>query len=635
MSVEKAFSRALLFAKNIALEFLKIPAFAGKEINLVKSQKLAYALVIFYPILAMVSIGLVISGTTGLDVALGAQPQSKLKIGVFFPDSVIGNEVKKELESFEYLEITSFSSLEGLKKAIETSRVRLGIELVEPEQEFSVIQTRFYYDNSNFVASSTLVGQVKTAVQSIGFKKSAQVLSTLISDLNSIEGTLDSQIGKTDELLKQLERGDAEIMALQENLKKIRLSEIQQKLGQFDIYYAEGKTGIAETLSDTDSVKEKIQKYRVTIQGLRTQVDFVKNAMDSVLLTLGQVIAELEAAQSDPGIIARLEEMRNTIGEQRKQLGSVGSELAQAEADLDDTEQKLSSAQERLVLADQRLDIAKGNIDELDSDIAQLGAILESAQEVITKTQHSKNAVKKDLLDARQLLLGLVGKLSELKSYSPEYLANPLQVSVEPIYGFSRVTSLVPFTIAFVLILTCLLLASTSMINEQNWGILYRLGASSTSFASWLAGKMLGQSVIAFIEAGLVIAVGAVLFGAPLPQRPIESIAALVVVCACFVSIGVFISNFTKVSSNAILTALLLIVPMVFLSGIIVPIEFMPPFLETTARIMPLTAAVELFQAVYLRQTDFFGLLGLFAPLIAIGLICTVYTYIYRSIKKQ
>ena len=80
---------------------------------------------------------------------------------------------------------------------------------------------------------------------------------------------------------------------------------------------------------------------------------------------------------------------------------------------------------------------------------------------------------------------------------------------------------------------------------------------------------------------------------------------------------------------------MLLIVPMVFLSGIIVPIEFMPPFLQTAARIMPLTAAVELFQAVYLRQTDFPGLIGLFAPLIAVGLTCTVYTYIYRSRRKQ
>ena len=634
MNLEKDVLRTLRYAKNIALEFFKIPAFAAKEINLVKSQKLAYALVVFYPVLAMVSIALVISGTTGLDAALGTEPQTKLKVGIFFPDSIAGQEVKKELESFDYLEITEFSSLESLKKGLETSRVRLGIELEPPEKEFSIIQTRFYYDNSNFIASSTLVGQVRTAVQSIGFKKSAEVLSTLISDLNSIEGTLQAQIGKTDELLDQLERGDKEILELQENLRAIKLSEIQGKLDAFEADYNAGKSGIAETLSDTNSVKGKIQKYRTTIQGLQEQVNIVKSAMDSVLVTLDQVIAELEKAQSDPNIIARLEEMRNTIEEQREQLGSVGSELEAAEADLDDTEAKLVTAQERLSLADQRLDYAKNSIDELDQNIAQLGVILESAQNVITKTQRSKNAVKKDLLDARELLFGLVGKLGELKSYSPEYLANPLRVSVEPIYGFSRVTSLIPFTIAFVLILTCLLLASTSMINEQNWGILYRLGASSTSFASWLAGKMFGQSAIAIVEALLVLSVGALFFGVPLPGRPLESIIALVIVCACFVSIGVFISNFTKVASNAILTALLLIVPMVFLSGIIVPIEFMPPFLETIARVMPLTSAVELFQAVYLKQTDILSLFALSAPLIGVGVFCTAYTYIYRLRKK-
>lgn len=635
MSVEKTFLRFFNYARNLLFELFKIPAFAVKEINLVKSQKLAYALVVFYPLLAMVSIGLVISGTTGLDAALGAQPQSKLRIGLYTPPSIVGDEVLKELEGFDYLEITRYSSLEALKRGLETSDVRLGIELIPPEKEFSVIETKFYYDNSNFIASSTLLGQVKTVIQSIGFKKSAQVLGNLISDLNSIEGTLQTQIGKTDDLLDQLEKGDKEILDLQENIKKINLSDLQSKLDEFEEDYNAGKTGIAETLSDTNSVQAKIQKYRVTIQGLQEQVSVVKGAMDSVLVTLDEVIEALQNAQSDPDIIARLEGIRETIEEQRVQLDRVGAELKQAETDLDDTEAKLVTAQERLVLADQRLDYAKLNIDELDQNIAQLGEILGSAQDVITKTQRSKASVKRDLLDARQLLFALVGKLGELKSYSPEYLSNPLQISVQPIYGFSRVTSLIPFTIAFVLIMTCLLLASTSMINEQNWGILYRLGASSTSFASWLAGKMLGQSAIAILEAGLVLGVGALFFGSPLPVRILESIIALVIVCACFVSIGVFISNFTKVASNAILTALLLIVPMVFLSGIIVPIEFMPPFLEAIARVMPLTSAVELFQAVYLKETNVFGLFSLSIPLIIVGVFCTFYTYVHRSAKKQ
>lgn len=615
------------------LELLKIPVFALKEINITRAQKLSYALIFLYPILAMVSIAFVISGTTGLDVALGTTLESKLPVGVFFPQGETGAQVLHELKSFEYIEIKEFESRGELLDAISSAKVRIGVELTPPENEYSFIDTKFYYDNSNFIASTTIVGQVRTVIQNIGFKKSAQTLSLLLSDLNSIESKLNSQSNNIERLLLELEKTGHEIEVLSKQLDGINLENVQEKLDGFEFYYGEGKNDIAQTISDTNTVQEKIKYHKENVSGLKEKVSVVSDALDSVLEVLDSSINSLEQAGQVESA-ADLLVVRDSISVQAEQVTQVQNGLLQAEIDLEDTNQKLSIAREKLVLAGERLDIARENVSELSQNISYLQEVLSNARSVVRDSLESEALVRHDLLLARDLLSGLTKELSALRNYSPEFLSSPIRISIEPIYEFSRVTALVPFTVALVLLLTCLLLASISMINESAWGIFFRLRASSTTIGSWLLGKVLGQTIIALFESMLVFLVAIVFFSVPLPGNLVAVILALALISVCFVSIGLWITNFMKTASNSIFTALLMIVPMLFLSGIIVPLEFMPPLLGSVARVLPLTSAIELLQATYLRSAPVLDVLVSVIPLAAITIFCMATTYIYHKKKK-
>ncbi len=632
-SIKDTLTKGAAYLAALILEVLKIPIFAAKEINIIKSQKFSYFLVFLYPILAIVSISLVISGTTSLDVSVESSPHSKLSIGVYSLEGFGTQEIKKELEAFDYLTITEFSDKQALMNALTASKISLGIEIIPPKDQYSEINTNFFYDNSNFVAASTIVGQVKTAVQNIGLKKSGQTLSLLLSDLNSIEYTLNSQLEKTNDLLFELTNGDKDIENLQQRLEELKLDAIKSKLEQFDIYYTEGKTDIALTLADTNTIKEKIQVHKSTVQSLRAQIQSVREPLDGTLLILDSAITELQNAGGQ-STAAQLEGVRTIINEQVSQLDEIEMQLQQAESDLNFTQEKISSAESKLILADSRLDIAQSSINEIDQNITQMEVLIASAQDVIKKTQETKNKVKGDLQNAQRLMQGLIRQLGELRNYSPEYLSNPIRVQIEPIYDFSKVTALLPFTIALVLLLNCLLLASTSMINEQNWGILFRLQSSPTTLFSWLAGKISGQTLVALFESIIIFVVGILFFAVPLPAQIIQVALAIILISITFISIGIFITNFMKTASNSIFTALLFIVPMLFLSGIIVPIEFMPDFLATIARVLPLTASIELLQATYLRQQQIVNLLTTMLPLIIVSIFCLAFTYFYMHQKK-
>lgn len=617
---------------GLALEFAKVPVFALKEINIMRSQKLSYALVFLYPVLAIFSIALVISGTTGIDVALGTTPNTKIPVGVYLPAGESSQELLGELKEFDYIDVKEFSDKKSLLDAITLSKVRLGVEVLPLENQYSFIQAVFYYDNSNFIAASTIVGQVRTAVQSIGFKKSAQTLSFILSDINSIESTLNLQSKKIDRLLLEIDKGNEDIAGLKEKISGINLSALREKLSQFEFYYGEGKRDIATTLDDTNSVIQKIRRHKTTVADLKEKALFASQSIESVLSALDNSIESL----SQSGQVAAAESLsmvRDSLQEQVSEIQEINSELAAAEADLVDTEQKITSARQRLLTADTRLDTARENIGEFDESITQLEDILSSAKHVIDETLASKNVVKNDLVEAKSLLEGLSVRLSGLKNYSPQYLSSPIQVKIQPVFEFSRVTSLLPFTIAFVLLLTCLLLSSIGMINEENWGIIFRLKSSPTTLASWLAGKIAGQTIIALFEAFLIFGVGLVFFRVPFPQNMVELFFALVLLSVCFVSIGLWLTNYLKTASNSIFAALLLIVPMLFLSGILVPLEFMPPFLGALARVLPLTAGIEVLQAVYLRNAPLTGLAESVFPLVGITLFCIVTTYLHRKKK--
>ncbi|MBI2597814.1 MAG: ABC transporter permease, partial [Candidatus Diapherotrites archaeon] len=369
-----------------------------------------------------------------------------------------------------------------------------------------------------------------------------------------------------------------------------------------------------------------------TVQNLSEKVSLVKNSISPVLTVLDDASTKLKESGQEE-LALQIGGVHDAVNAQVLELEKINSDLKSIESDLNETEQKMLAATEKLLLADSRLDTAKQSIDELKENIFELQSIIDETSIALKKSAQSRRALRQDLIDAKNLLEGLILQLSAIKNYSPEFLSSPVQVSIEPLYEFSRVTALVPFTIALVLLLTCLLLSSTSMINEQNWGIIFRLKSSPTGFASWLAGKMLGQAIIALFETILIFAVAILLFGVLLPNDILGVFFAVFISALAFASIGIWITNFMKTTSNSIFTSLLLIVPMIFLSGIIVPIEFMPPFLDFIARILPFTASIDLIQGIYLRKVSALEMGFTIIPLAVITVFCTLWTYFYRKKK--
>jgi ABC-2 type transport system permease protein len=126
-----------------------------------------------------------------------------------------------------------------------------------------------------------------------------------------------------------------------------------------------------------------------------------------------------------------------------------------------------------------------------------------------------------------------------------------------------------------------------------------------------------GYIIVAFAESTLIIFVAALKIRVPLEFIGINQIGygvpmtlftlfniyfSVALIAVAFAAIGIAVSNFSKSQSTAILASLLLVIPMLFLSGIIFPIEFMDPGMRTFSMLLPLTAANTLLTDVIARD---------------------------------
>ena len=133
---------------------------------------------------------------------------------------------------------------------------------------------------------------------------------------------------------------------------------------------------------------------------------------------------------------------------------------------------------------------------------------------------------------------------------------------------------------------------------ERRVGALERLLLAPLRLPAVLAGKVLGGMVFGVVVTLFVVVLGVIAFGAD-GVNWFWLAATLVLSAAAFAALGAFVSVAVREVFEAQTLANLFRFPMMFLSGVFVPLTNMPAWLQVVAHALPLTYAVEAFQAAW------------------------------------
>ena len=165
---------------------------------------------------------------------------------------------------------------------------------------------------------------------------------------------------------------------------------------------------------------------------------------------------------------------------------------------------------------------------------------------------------------------------------------------------------MVPGVLALLLLLITTNMSAMAIVRERELGTLEQLHVTPLSRFELILGKLLPYGVVGFIDVLLVMAVAVFWFEVPLLGSPALLLGASAVYVLCTLSLGLFISTISSTQQQAMMTSMFFfLVPMIYLSGFIFPIENMPAPIQWVTSLIPLKYYLVIVRGIFLKGVGF------------------------------
>ena len=181
---------------------------------------------------------------------------------------------------------------------------------------------------------------------------------------------------------------------------------------------------------------------------------------------------------------------------------------------------------------------------------------------------------------------------------------------------------MIPGVIALLLLVVTANLSSMAIVREKEVGTLEQLNVTPLSRWELIIGKLLPYSMIGFLDVLLVCAVAVFWFEIPLRG----SVGLLLLGSVCYLlstlGLGLLSSSLSSTQQQAMMTTtFFFMLPMIYLSGFIFPIENMPVAIQWFTYLIPLRYFLVIVRGIFLKGIGWDILWPQFAALTTWGLV--------------
>jgi len=164
---------------------------------------------------------------------------------------------------------------------------------------------------------------------------------------------------------------------------------------------------------------------------------------------------------------------------------------------------------------------------------------------------------------------------------------------------------LIPGMIAVLMQMMTVLLTAIAIVRERERGTLEQLYMTPIRPLGLMVGKMIPYAVVAYAEICLLLFFMRYAFNVPIRG----SLPLLLVLVTPFIltmlGFGLLISTRARTYQEATQAAFGTMMPSIFLSGYIFPIDTMPVFFQAISKIIPTTYLIQIFRGIILRGANF------------------------------
>ncbi len=202
-------------------------------------------------------------------------------------------------------------------------------------------------------------------------------------------------------------------------------------------------------------------------------------------------------------------------------------------------------------------------------------------------------------------------------------VTTPIEVRTQVWYNPDLISAyfMIPGLIGMILQYLAIILTSTAIVRERERGTIEQL--IITPIRSWelIGGKLIPYVLIAFLDLLMVLVLGTLAFNMPING----SIALLLALSGLFLvttlGIGLLISTFARTQFEAMMLAVFIQLPAIFLSGFFFPLAAMPPVLQLVSYLIPLRYFLIIVRAILIKGVGLAAVAHEVIALIIFGIV--------------
>jgi ABC-2 type transport system permease protein len=189
----------------------------------------------------------------------------------------------------------------------------------------------------------------------------------------------------------------------------------------------------------------------------------------------------------------------------------------------------------------------------------------------------------------------------------PSFVMEPISVERMNLIG-SRTNQfefLAPGFMALTVVMGTLTGLGAAISREKEQGTMDGIMVAPISRNAILSGKMMAQTVRGLIQGFLILGLSMLLFGVQVYGSPVLMVMVMLLGVASFAGIGLIVTSVAPEQETAQMMMMLLQFPMMFLSGLLFPMEQLPGWLQLIGKALPLYYAADALRKVIVLSASF------------------------------
>ena len=178
---------------------------------------------------------------------------------------------------------------------------------------------------------------------------------------------------------------------------------------------------------------------------------------------------------------------------------------------------------------------------------------------------------------------------------SPGIVLQPASVSTNDI---TAIDAILPAMIAYLVLQSGINFVAIGLVDQRQRKVLRRFLATPIRPVQILGGNIVGGALTVLIQIAVLVLAGLVLFRAKTHGSWALALLVILVGTAAFVSIGFLLCSVARTSESARGLAAMVAFPMMFLSGVFIPLDVLPQTVQNIVHALPLTYLTEALRGI-------------------------------------